>query len=228
MSLGAAVTSFLSQEEIKSKLADCEALIFDWDGVFNDGQKNEKGHNSFSEVDSMGINLMRYMIWKSTGKLPKCFIISGQQNETAKFFCNREHFHAFVPGMLYKKDALDYIASEYDFNPAKSVWFFDDILDLSINPSTALNVQIIHKGSPVTDEYLESKELVSIRSERTGGEQGIRLISEYFLKLTGVFNELVEDRLSFNESYTAYWNDRQGVETRFISKVEVQDFNSGK
>ena len=36
------------------QLHGIRALVFDWDGVFNDGWKDAQGGSPFSEVDSMG------------------------------------------------------------------------------------------------------------------------------------------------------------------------------
>ncbi len=53
---------------IQQKLKKIKAFIFDWDGVFNDGRKDIDGNSSFSEVDSMGVNMMRfsYYLFKSS------------------------------------------------------------------------------------------------------------------------------------------------------------------
>ena len=49
-----------SPEELKQKLMNVKAFVFDWDGVFNNGQKQSSGGSHFSEVDSMGLNLLRF------------------------------------------------------------------------------------------------------------------------------------------------------------------------
>ena len=45
---------------LKEKLNGINAYIFDWDGVFNNGSKGADGSSPFNEVDSMGINMLRY------------------------------------------------------------------------------------------------------------------------------------------------------------------------
>src|SRR4051812_41410645 len=77
---------------ISKKLEGIKAFIFDWDGVFNNGQKLGSGSSSFSEVDSMGTNLLRYSHFLKHDKLPLTAIISGERNETAFYFCQRECF----------------------------------------------------------------------------------------------------------------------------------------
>ncbi len=46
-------------EELIQKLDECRAVVFDWDGVFNAGRKGQASSSGFSEVDSMGTNMLR-------------------------------------------------------------------------------------------------------------------------------------------------------------------------
>ncbi|MFM7838489.1 MAG: hypothetical protein ACKO6K_02890, partial [Chitinophagaceae bacterium] len=48
-----------SLPHLQEKLSNVRAYVFDWDGVFNEGFKNEQGSSAFSEIDAMGINLLR-------------------------------------------------------------------------------------------------------------------------------------------------------------------------
>ena len=45
------------------KLSKVKALLFDWDGVFNDGRKTQTSGSGFSEVDSMALNMLRFSLW---------------------------------------------------------------------------------------------------------------------------------------------------------------------
>ena len=79
---------------ISEKLRSIQCLVFDWDGVFHPGTKQPGGSSSFSEVDSMGINLLRFALWHQNGVLPKVAIITGEDNPTARYYAEREHFDA--------------------------------------------------------------------------------------------------------------------------------------
>ena len=46
--------------EIDRKLTHIKAFVFDWDGVFNNGVKNENKSSNFNEIDSMGTNMLRF------------------------------------------------------------------------------------------------------------------------------------------------------------------------
>src|SRR4051812_17673617 len=80
--------------EMQNKLERIKAFVFDWDGVFNNGQKTSTGGSAFSEVDSMGTNLLRFSWFLKNGSLPYAAVLSGEKNETAFYFSEREGFHA--------------------------------------------------------------------------------------------------------------------------------------
>ena len=83
------INEALMQEKLKS----IKAFVFDWDGVFNNGEKSGGGSSNFNEVDSMGTNLLRYSFFLKNNQLPTTAIISGEKNESAFWFCNRERFN---------------------------------------------------------------------------------------------------------------------------------------
>src|SRR4051812_30130410 len=79
---------------IEQRLQYIKAFIFDWDGVFNNGHKNADGNSSFSETDSMGMNLLRFNHYIRKKDQPITAVITGESNKTAFFFTKREHFHS--------------------------------------------------------------------------------------------------------------------------------------
>jgi 3-deoxy-D-manno-octulosonate 8-phosphate phosphatase (KDO 8-P phosphatase) len=61
---------------IKSSLANIKAFVLDWDGVFNDGRKTSETDSTFSEIDSMGINLLRFDYWLRNNQFLLNFILT--------------------------------------------------------------------------------------------------------------------------------------------------------
>src|SRR6185436_2368860 len=76
------------------KLKKVKAVLFDWDGVFNNGFKQGDQGSIFSEVDAMGTNLIRFSLWRMNGVLPIAAIITGENNPAAIQLAQREKFHA--------------------------------------------------------------------------------------------------------------------------------------
>ena len=50
----------ISEALLISNLSRIKAFIFDWDGVFTNGEKDHELQSRFNEVDSMGTNLLRF------------------------------------------------------------------------------------------------------------------------------------------------------------------------
>lgn len=77
----------------RQKLVAVKAVLFDWDGVFNEGFKQGTEGSAFSEVDAMGTNMLRYALWRQHGRLPITAIITGEKNPSAVHLAKRESFH---------------------------------------------------------------------------------------------------------------------------------------
>src|SRR5512138_1919784 len=105
-----------SPKEIGSALKTIKAFIFDWDGVFNDGRKTSVSDSSFSEIDSMGINLLRFDYWLRYNRFPQMFIITGMKNETAAGFARREHFDGIFQNSKNKKEALECLLGKFSIS----------------------------------------------------------------------------------------------------------------
>ena len=88
---------------IQEKLFQAKAFVFDWDGVFNNGAKNENGSSPFSEVDSMGINMLRFNHYLQRQQNPLAAIITGEKNQAANMFAKREHFHSVYYNIKTKR-----------------------------------------------------------------------------------------------------------------------------
>jgi 3-deoxy-D-manno-octulosonate 8-phosphate phosphatase (KDO 8-P phosphatase) len=203
------------ESELKRRIKNVKAVVLDWDGVFNDGLKDHEIRSQFSEPDSMGINLLRYMLWKQNGELPKCFVITGQGNAAAKYFCERENFHGLVQGALYKKDVYLKVCKDFNFEPDESIFFFDDVLDLNVCRLAGIRAQILHGFSPLFDAFVISNELTDLVSTVTGGQHAIRQLCDYLLYISGLGEEVIQGRMDYHGSYSEYINDRKQVKPRF-------------
>lgn len=85
----------ISQEQLHAKLKGIKAFVFDWDGVFNNGDKPARGSSHFSEVDSMGTNLLRFSHYLHHGELPLTAIISGEKKRNRFLFLRTRMFPLF-------------------------------------------------------------------------------------------------------------------------------------
>lgn len=204
---------------LSKKLENIKALIFDWDGVWHDGKKNGQGTSSFSEVDSMGLNMLRFGYYLLNKSIPTTLIITGEQNVTAFDFAEREH----LDGVFYKaKDKLktfQFIKQKYGLNEEEVLFVFDDILDLAMAKVCGVGYLINRTGSPLMHKMVEEHGWCDYKSAATGSTHAVREVCELTLGLLGSFESVVENRMNFTQSYAAYWELRNQLDTEFYTSA---------
>jgi 3-deoxy-D-manno-octulosonate 8-phosphate phosphatase (KDO 8-P phosphatase) len=210
-----------SEKNISSRLKKIKALVFDWDGVFNNGEKSADGSSNFNEVDSMGSNLLRYSFYLSNNKLPVTAIISGEKNQTAFFFSKRECFHySFFKMANNKLDALKYICEAENIKPEEMLYVFDDVLDLPIAEVCGVRMLVNQKANPLFVQYCVKHKLTDYISGNSGGNFAVREITEMLMYLNGNYDKVITDRKNSAEKYKAYLHQRQSIKTSFFTAVD--------
>ena len=199
------------EPELLRRLARTKAVLFDWDGVFNDGFKDAEGGSPFSEVGSMGVNLLRFALWLRNGSLPKAGVITGQHNPYAERFAERERLHGVYMGFTNKPDAFDAFLAKHGLQADEVAFFFDDVLDLPVAARCGLRVMI---GSPVTAWLVEqviARGEVDLVTANSGGSNGLRETTDAVIALLGNGPEVIEHRVKYSETYQRYLSERQAV-----------------
>src|SRR6185436_226533 len=136
------------------KLKKVKAVLFNWDGVFNNGFKQGTYGSVFSEVDSMGTNMLRYALWRASSVLPVTAIITGETNPSALQLAQRECFHAVYSHMKDKGEAFARFLTEYKLQPSEVLFFFDDVLDLSVAQQCGARIMIGRKSTPMLTQFV--------------------------------------------------------------------------
>ncbi len=206
--------------EIKNKLQGIKAFIFDWDGVFNNGKKDTSGSSNFSEVDSMGTNLLRYSYFLKAGKMPLTVVISGEKNATAFYFCKRENFNSSVFKVPNKIPALNFICENENIKPSEVAYFFDDVLDLPIAEVCGLRILISQKINPLFTDHCIKNKLVDYISANSGGDHAVREVTELLIGLNGNYTEVINNRKNYDPNYRDYLEKRKQIVTKFYTLVE--------
>jgi 3-deoxy-D-manno-octulosonate 8-phosphate phosphatase (KDO 8-P phosphatase) len=205
-------------EELAARLEGCRAIVFDWDGVFNDGRKRESTGSGFTEADSMGTNMLRYGFWRRSGTLPYAAIISGEDNESARTFAAREHFDAAYTGMRDKQQVIDHVCGERDLEPAQIACVFDDINDLPMAAVCGLRFRVGRTASPLFSSLADAQGYSDYVSGAAGGAFAVREICELMLGLMGCYGEVIQSRKNFDARYQAYFALRQKVPPVFFGQ----------
>ena len=103
----------VSESLLISNLSRIKAFVFDWDGVFTNGEKDQDMQTRFNEVDSMGTNLLRFTYFLKNKELPIAAIISGENNKTAFAFTTRECFNSNYFKFKNKTDATKHLCETF-------------------------------------------------------------------------------------------------------------------
>ncbi|HEX7844939.1 MAG TPA: hypothetical protein VF476_04000 [Chitinophagaceae bacterium] len=204
-------------DDIIAKAAGMKAFIFDWDGVFNDGFKNDAGSSPYSETDSMGTNLLRFSHFLRTWQTPVFAIITGEKNHSAFALSNREHFHAVYFKIKHKADALRHLCKQHNIKPSEVAFVFDDVLDLSVAKIAGLRFMVPHAATSMLQQFAVKNGWVDYITQGEGHQFAVREVCELLISLTGQYDAVIQNRLEFSEKYRSYLSMRNDVNTAFYS-----------
>lgn len=198
---------------LREKFLKIKAFVFDWDGVFNNGQKNENATSFFSEVDAMGTNLLRFNYFQRTGKMPVTAIISGENNSAAYSLAKREHFQAIYYGIKYKALALQHLCMTQNIRPEEVAFVFDDVLDLSMAEKCGLRMMVNRESNPLLIDFAVFRGMVDYITAGDGNAHAVRESTELLMGISGVYKYTIEARMNFNDEYLLYLQTRNQAQT---------------
>lgn len=207
---------------MQDRLRNARAYFFDWDGVFNNGAKGEDGSSPFSEIDSMGINMLRFNHFLRSQSNPVTAIITGEKNNAAYMFARREHFHGVCYNIKNKKEALDTLCDEYGITPQEVVYFFDDVLDLSIAEVCGLRMMVGRASSPMLQQLAKNYRLADYITASGSNDNPVREAVELLMGLAGNFDDTIIQRLRYSDNYKTYINLRNSITPWFYTSVESE------
>lgn len=201
-----------SPQIIRQKLFDIRGILFDWDGVFNDGRKGGDRASDFSESISMGINMLRFSFFLEHGHIPFTAIVTGEENAIAKELAMREHFDAVYFKVKDKKKILPELASK-ELSADTLAFVFDDILDLSLAKQTKLSCCIRNPAAPLFTELVKRDGVADYISGASGVHDGLREVCELLIGCNDNYDQTINDRVAYSEEYTTYLQKRNAVQT---------------
>jgi 3-deoxy-D-manno-octulosonate 8-phosphate phosphatase (KDO 8-P phosphatase) len=207
----------LPSGEIAHKLNNIKALVLDWDGVFNNGEKANNEGSPFNEVDSMGLNMLRFSFYLKYDFIPAIFIVTGENNLPAIQLSKREHFNALYLKAKNKSAALSHINANFGFANGEMGFVYDDILDLGLASSVSLRFFVHRKANPLLNNYVTKNQLAEYFTASSGGENAVREVSELVIGLLGNYDEVIGQRVAFSESYKEYLLRRNNIDTDFFT-----------
>ncbi len=207
---------FVSPAIFLQKLAPIKAFIFDWDGVFNNGSKTDAG-SPYSEIDSMGTNLLRFGHWLQHDKLPITAIMTGENNQPASYLAKRERFQAIYSKFSNKTIAFEHFLAHFNLQAHEVCFCFDDVLDLSVAAQCGLRVCVQRAASPLFAHYVKKHHLADYQTAFVGGNFAIREVAELLAGLRGNFEATVSKRQAFDVTYQEYLSLRNQTVPLFFT-----------
>jgi 3-deoxy-D-manno-octulosonate 8-phosphate phosphatase (KDO 8-P phosphatase) len=207
---------------LAEKFSTIKAFVFDWDGVFNNGIKDENGSSAFSEIDAMGINLLRFNHYLRNGETPVTAIISGEKNKAAFTLAKREHFNVIYYKMVNKIKSLDHLCKQNNIEPTQVAFIFDDVLDFSVAQLCGLRIMVARNCNPLLINFAEKNKLVDYITFADGGNQAVREAVELLTGLSGKYNETIEQRMYFTNNYQQYLEMRNKPQPIFYTSIESE------
>lgn len=206
-----------SLHEFQKRTGNIKAFIFDWDGVFNDGTKNEQGSSSFSEVDAMGTNMLRFSHYLAKNAMPVTAVMSGEKNVFSFQYGVREHFHGVYFKVKNKRQALDHFLLEQNLKAEEVAFVFDDVLDLSLAEACGLRLLVNREANPLFKNYVIKNDLADYVTANAGGSFAVREVCELLMGMNGNFDETIQNRANFTTLYERYLEERQQIPTTFFT-----------
>jgi len=205
-------------EQLHKKLARIRALIFDWDGVFNTGEKGEGVTSHFTEPDSMGSNMLRFGLWLAQEKMPIVAVITGVDNRSAMHLARREHFHDVYFSIRNKGIAVEHLCSAHGIRPEQVACLFDDINDLEMAQICGVRCLLPRAASPMFTRYVISRGLADYVTGCGPHRHGVREFSEMVLAALERYEQIIAARMSWNDQYQSYFTQRQAILTNFYTQ----------
>ncbi len=199
------------------KLEKIRAYIFDWDGVFNNGEKDERNTSLFNEIDAMGINLLRFNHYKRNGAMPLCGIITGERNSASHSLANREHLDFVYYKIKHKSTALEHLCKEHNLAPDEILFVFDDVLDLDVAAKVGVRMMVSRPANPLLIKYAEERQLMDYLTANDGNNHALREVVEVLTGLTGIYDETLSDRIEYNDTYRKFITLRNTLPTEYYT-----------
>jgi 3-deoxy-D-manno-octulosonate 8-phosphate phosphatase (KDO 8-P phosphatase) len=201
----------VSYPDFIAKALKIKMIIFDWDGVFNGGFKGDGVYSPFSEVDSMGLNMLRFGYQMLTGNILLAGIISGMDNKNTELFVRREHLDFKCLGFKDKNEGFKIVLRDFDVKPDEVAFVYDDILDLTVAEQCGLRFQVRHDAAPMFANYVKNNHLADYVTAQVGERHAVREVMELLLAAIDKYDATVDSRTHFDSQYAEYIGKRNVI-----------------
>jgi 3-deoxy-D-manno-octulosonate 8-phosphate phosphatase (KDO 8-P phosphatase) len=199
--------------DLAARLGRCRALVLDWDGVLGPGAKGPSAAGGFHEVDAMGLNLLRFGLWRhgGAGTIPPVAVISGQNDPAARALAERDQLSALYMGFLDKRVALEHLCRTAGVAPDEVMFVFDDVIDLGAAERCGARFLVGRAAQPLVEDFARRRGLCDYVVRSPAGAGAVREACEVALALLGLADEVFLARGWMDESFRGYFAARAAL-----------------
>lgn len=205
---------YTSAFDIREKLQNIKAYLFDWDGVFNDGRLGDSALSSYSAVDSLGFTLLSFGHFLSHHQLNHLGVITGEASPHCIEWCQKQNANHLYTGVKEKNKAFEHFLDQEGLEPENVAYFFDDVLDIPIAEAAGLRFAVGRKCNPMFNDYLRHNKLVDYISGCDGQNHAVREISELLLSLLDKQYDVINHRARYDDHFRDFLEHRNQVASR--------------
>ncbi len=196
-----------------ARLAGCRGVVLDWDGVLGSGAKGPGVAPAFNELDAMGLNLLRFGLWRRWGQrsVPPVVVVSGQGNAAAEALAERDHLDALYLGFLDKRVALEHLCRTRNLQAEELLFVFDDVIDFGMAERCGARCLVARPAQPLVESFARRRGLCDYVVRAPAGAGAVREACDVALALLGLDEEVLEQRGWYGEGYQQYLEQRRAV-----------------
>ncbi len=200
--------------------------MLDWDGVVGPGLKGPAAPAAFNEIDAMGLNLLRFALWRRGGSraVPTVAVVSGQRDPAAQALAERDDLDALYMGFLDKRLALEHVCRSRGLEPGEVLFVFDDVIDLGMAERCGARFLVARGAQPLVEAFARRRGLCDyvVRSPAAAG--AVREACEVALALLGMDEDVFTARGWFADDYQRFLAQRAALPptARFVVERDAQ------
>lgn len=171
--------------ELRQRLQPIALVVFDVDGILNNGQLNfladGREIKAFSILDGLGIKLLQRAGLKSA-------IITGRRSAQVELRAEALGIHYLRQGREDKRVALEELWQETGFSAEQTAYIGDDLPDLGA-------IRRVGFGATVPNGHWRVRQQAHWCTQLPGGQGAARELCELILAAQGKLDALLEEYL---------------------------------
>lgn len=203
-----------SSFDLRERMNNIKAIVFDWDGVFNDGHKQKDNSSTYSVVDGLGVNMLRFGYFLAQKQMLHTAVITGEQNPICREWTEGEHFDQLYFKSKDKPLAFQHFCDTHGLKHEEVIYVYDDILDLPVAEKAGIRLAVGRLANPLLLEYIEQNHLADYISSCQGHEHAVREFCELLLAILNQHFTVIKHRSEFSSDFQDFTARKEMLTTQ--------------